>query len=126
MINIEKELFDTLHNNTKLCATGLIDALYSMFTHDSWTHGTSCLGPAAFASTCAIFVQPNHCYIFDPHSRDKVEMPMDPGTSILLHFTDIETCCLYVTEVAERMDTNQYDLTITKIINFPRTRKNGH
>ena len=40
---------------------------------------------------------------------------MDPGTSVLLHSTDIETCCLYITEVAERMDTNKYDLTIMKI-----------
>ena len=42
-------------------------------------------------------------------------MPMNPHTSVLLHFTDIEMCCLYITEVAERMDTNQYDLTIIKI-----------
>ena len=42
-------------------------------------------------------------------------MPMDPGTSVLLNFTDIESCCLFITEVAERMDTNQYDLTIIKI-----------
>ena len=42
-------------------------------------------------------------------------MPMDPDTSVLLHFTDIETCCLYITEAAERMGTNQYGLTIIKI-----------
>ena len=39
---------------------------------------------------------------------------MDPGTSVPLHFTDIETCCLYITEVAERMDTDQYYVTTIK------------
>ena len=115
MVNIEKELFGTLHNNTIIYGTDLVDALYAMFTKDSWTHGILCLGPAASASACAIFVQPNHSYIFDPHSRDKIGMQMDSGTSVLLHFTDIETCCLYITEVTKRMDTNQYDLTIIKI-----------
>ena len=38
MINIEKELFGTFHNNTNICETDLIDALSSMFTQDSWTH----------------------------------------------------------------------------------------
>ena len=88
--------------------------LSSMFTQDSWTHRILCLGPAASTSACAIFVQPNHCYIFDPHSRDIIEMPMNPDTSVPLHFIDIETCCLYITEVAERMDTYQYDPTIIK------------
>ena len=115
MINTEKELFGTWHNNTNIRGTDLIDALSSVFTQDSWTHGILCLGPASSAYACAIFVQANHCYIFDPHCRDKVGMSMDPGTSVLLHFTDIETCCLNITEVAERMDSNQYDLTIIKI-----------
>ena len=75
-------------------------------------HGILCLGPAASDSACATLVQPNHSYKFDSHSRDNIGMPMDPGTSVLLHFSIIETCCLYITEVAERMDTNQYDLTI--------------
>ena len=114
-INAEKELCGTLHNNTNICGTDLIDALSSMFTQDSWTLRFLHHGPAASASACAIFVQPNHCCIFDPHNRDKIGMPMDPGTLVLLHFTEIETCCLYITEVAERMDTNQYDLTIIKI-----------
>ena len=72
MINIEKELFGTLHNNTNICGTDLIDALSSMLTQDSWTHGSLCLGPAATTSACAIFVQPNHSYILDPHRRDKI------------------------------------------------------
>ena len=42
-------------------------------------------------------------------------MPMDPGTSVLLHFTDIETCCPYIIEVEERMSTNRYDQMIIKI-----------
>ena len=82
MINIEKELFGTLYNNTNICGTDLIYALSSMFTQDAWTHGILCPGPAASASACAIFVQPNHSYIFDPHRRDKIGMPVDPGTSV--------------------------------------------
>ena len=115
MINIEKEQFGTLHNNTNICGTDLIDALSSLFTQDSWTHGILYLGPAKSASASPIFLLLNHCYIFNPHSRDKIGMPMDPVTSVLLHFTDIETYCLYIAEVAERMDTNQYNLTIIKI-----------
>ena len=79
MINIEKEIFGTLHNNINICGTDLIDALFSVFTQDSWTHGILCLSPTASAYACAIFVQPNHCFMFDPHSRDKIGMPMDPG-----------------------------------------------
>ena len=114
MMNTEKELVGTLHNNKNICRTDLMDALCSMFTQASWTNGFFCLGPAASASACTIFVQTNHSYIFDPHSRDKIGMPVDPGTYVLLHFTDIETC-LYITEGEERMDTNQYNLTIMKI-----------
>ena len=77
MINIERELFGTLHSNTNICRTDLIHVSSSMFTQDSWTHGILCFGPAASASACAIFIQQNHSYIFHPHSRDKIGIPLD-------------------------------------------------
>ena len=115
IIYTKKELFGTLDDTTDTCGTKLIDTLQSMVTSDSWMYGILCVGDATSASASAIFVGTNHCYIFDPHSKSSTDMAIDPGTYILLHFTVTETTCLHLKDLAEKLNTNQYDLTIIKI-----------
>ena len=69
----------------------MIDALQSMVTSYSWMYGTLCLGDATSESesASAIFMGTNHCYISVQYSKSKTGMPIDPGTSIMLYFTDI-------------------------------------
>ena len=90
----------------------MIDALQSVVTSDLWMYGILCLGDAISASASAIFVATNLCYIFDPRSRSNTCMPINPGASILLDFIDIKTTFMYLKDLAQKLNTNQYDLSI--------------
>ena len=65
-------------------------------------------------SASALLIHGNDCYIFDPHSRDSTGKPIEGGTSVLLHFHNVEECCVYIKQLGNIMNCNQYELTFIK------------
>ena len=102
MIHTEKELFGTLHNNINICGIWL-DRCFVFNAHTGFKDSWKCMSWSCsiFFYMCNICSAKSLLHIC-PHSRDKIGMSMDPGTSVLLYFTDIETCCLYSTDIGER------------------------
>ena len=41
-----------------------------------------CVGNEKGGSASLLFISNEHCYIFDPHSRNSYGLPVDGGTSI--------------------------------------------
>ena len=69
-------------------------------------------------SASALLLHGNHCYIFDPHSRDSTGKPVEGGTSVLLHFHNVQECCVYIKQLGDIMNCNQYELTLIKVSNI--------
>ena len=85
---------------------------------DIWTYGILCLGHMTSGSASALLIHGNDCYIFDPHSRDSTGKPIEGGTSVLLHFHNVQECCVYIKQLGNIMNCNQYELTFIKISNI--------
>ena len=60
-----------------------------------WPDGILCLGHM----TSALLKHKNQHCIIDSLSRMNKGIPVDQGTSVLLHFNSIEECWLYITEL---------------------------
>ena len=117
-INKYKEMFGTLGENEINVGTNLIDAIQLMVNKDIWTYGILCLGHMTSGSASALLIHGNDCYIFDPHSRDSTGKPIEGGTSVLLHFHNVQECCVYIKQLGNIMNCNQYELTFIKISNI--------
>ena len=117
-INKYKEMFGTLGENEIDVGTNLIDAIQLMVKNDIWTYGILCLGHMTSGSASALLIHQNDCYIFDPHSRDSTGKPIEGGTSVLLHFHNVKECCVYIKQLGNIMNCNQYELTLIKVSNI--------
>ena len=117
-INKYKEMFGTLGENEINVGTNLIDAIQLMVNKDIWTCGILCLGHMTSGSASALLIHGNDHYIFDPHSRDSTGKPIKGGTSVLLHFYNVQECCVYIKQLGNIMNCNQYELTFIKISNI--------
>ena len=117
-INKYKEMFGTLGENEINVGTNLIDAIHLMVNKDIWTYGILCLGHMISGSASALLILGNDCYIFHPHSRDSTGKPIEGGTSVLLHFHNVQECCVYIKQLGNIMNCNQYELTLIKISNI--------
>ena len=117
-INKYKEMFGTLGENEINVGTNSIDAIELMVNKDIWTYDILCLGHMTSGSASALLIHGNDCYIFDPHSRDSTGKPIEGGTSVLLHFHNVQECCVYIKQLGNVMNCNQYELTFIKISNI--------
>ena len=117
-INKYKEMFGTLGENEINIGTNLIDAIQLMVKKHIWTYGILCLGHLTPGSASALLIHGNDCYIFDPHSRDSTGKPIEGGTSVLLHFHNVQKCCLYTKQLGNIMNCNQHEVTFIKISNI--------
>ena len=117
-INKYKEMFGTLGENEINVGTNLIDAIQLMVNKDIWTYGILCLGHMTSGSASALLIHGNDCYIYDPHSRYSTGKPIEGGTSVLLHFHNVQECCVYIKQLGNIMNCNQYELTFIKISNI--------
>ena len=89
-----------------------------MVKNDIWTYGIFCLGHMTSGSASALLIHGDDCYIFDPHSRDSTGKPIEGGTSVLLHFHNVKECCVYIKQLGNIMNCNQYEITFIKVSNI--------
>ena len=77
-----------------------------------------CLGHLTSGSASALLIHGKDCYTFDPHNRDSTGKPIEGDTSVLLHFHNVQECCVYIKQLGNIMNCNQYELTFIKISNI--------
>ena len=66
-------------------------------------------------SALLLFISNEHCYIFDPHSRNSYGLPVDSGTSILVSFKSRKNILRIhlinsVTQCTEQRPTDLYSM----------------
>ena len=97
-INRHKEMFGKLGENEINVGTNLIDAIQLMVNKDIWAYGILCLDHMTSGSSSTLLIHGNDCYIFDPHSTGSTRKLIEGGTSVLLHFHNVqEWLCIYKT-----------------------------
>ena len=102
-------------------------SIKSMIQENKWTTGVLCIGQAPDTSlhsrqqggsACALLVNMNNFYIFDSHSRDSNGKIAESGTSVLLHFTNINQYCSHILELCFSLNCNYYEITIINVRNL--------
>ena len=77
-----------------------------------------CVGNEKGGSASLLFISNEHCYIFDPHSRNSYGLPVDSGTSILASFKSRKNMILHIhlinslTQCSEQRPTDIYSMCI--------------
>ena len=75
-----------------------------------------CVGNEKSGSASLLFISNEHCYIFDPHSRNPYGLPVDSGTSILASFKRRKNMILHIhlmnslTQCSEQSPTDLYSV----------------
>ena len=85
-----------------------------------------CVGNEKGASASLLFISLEHCYIFDPHSRNSYGLPGDSGTSILASFKSRKNMILHIrlinslTQCSEQTPTDLYSMCVVSfdVVNF--------
>ena len=77
-----------------------------------------CVENEKSSSASLLFISNEHCYVFDPHSRNSYGLPVDSGTSILASFKSRKNMILRIhlmnslTHCSEESPTDLYSMCI--------------
>ena len=77
-----------------------------------------CAGNEKGSAASLLFISNEHCYIFDPHSRNSYGLPVDSGTSILASFKSRKNMILHIclmnslTQCSEQSAMDLYSMCV--------------
>ena len=104
-----KEAFGSFVENT--AETKNILFALCTFIQKTKTSELLCIGDKMGASAIAVLSMDTSFFIFDAHSRDDCGMPCPNGTSVLMHFTDMDRTVSYICELAHSLSAMLFHWT---------------
>ena len=81
------------------------------FIQRTMTSALLCMGDQMGSSAIAVLSMETSLFIFDAHSRDNSGLPCPNGTSVLMHFTDIDQTVSYICDLAHSLSAKLFHWT---------------
>ena len=96
-------------------------ATFSVIQENKTDRYILCIGNEKGGTASLLFISKNHCYIFDPHSRNSCGLPIDGGTFTLASFKSGQNMISHIrviNSVSEDSRQNPMDLYSMCVVSF--------